>query len=80
MKAGLPGRAAMSADRLAQVRATSGLAALSKPMWLSEIWTKEKPVVAASAEPISLEAGTPPFSVQTRPEPAQAAHLSACLR
>ena len=37
-----------------------GLAGLLKPIWLSEIWTKEKPVAAASAEPTSLEAGTPP--------------------
>ena len=56
--------------------ATSWLAALLKPMWLSLIWTKLKlrwlGVGGAGAAAKSLDVGTPPAMVQSRPVPAQA--------
>src|SRR5579872_591154 len=63
-----------------RVARASGLAGLAKPMWLSEIWTKEKPPVPAFASPMRREDGTPPATVQTTPVPAHSMHLRVCRR
>jgi hypothetical protein len=49
-------------------------------MWLSEIWTKEKPPSAAFAELMSRDEGTPPATVQSTPVPAQSMHFKVCRR
>ena len=43
MKAGFPGIATILSIAASRVARASGLAGFEKPMWLSEIWTKEKP-------------------------------------
>ena len=43
MKAGLPGIARILSIAASSVARASGLAGFEKPIWLSEIWTKEKP-------------------------------------
>src|SRR5208337_4197974 len=80
MKAGSPGIARILSIAASSVARASGLAGFEKPMWLSEIWTKEKLPSAALAEPIRREAGTPPATVQTTPVPAQSMHLRVCRR
>ena len=80
MKSGLIGRAATWSSASFNVPSESGLAGLSKPIWLSEICTKENPLGAACADPIRREAGTPPAKVQTTPVPAQAMHSSTRRR
>ena len=80
MKAGFVGSASILAIASSSVPSALGLAGLSKPIWLSEICTKEKPVAAACASPMSFAPGTPPESVHTSPVPPQAMHSSACRR
>ena len=76
MKAGVPGRAATSFSASCNVAVVFGLAALSKPRWLSLICTKLNPaVVAASALPISRERGMPPATDHTIAVPAQVMHF-----
>jgi hypothetical protein len=73
MKAGLAGAAVTCATASLSVPTTSGLAALSNPIWESLSWAKVSPSAsAASACPISRARGTPPATVQTSPVPAQA--------
>src|SRR4029077_7475036 len=57
------------------VTVTFGLAALSKPRWLSLICTKVNSLLAASALSIGRERGTPPATVQTKAVPAQVMHF-----
>src|SRR5271168_204901 len=80
MSAGLSGVARTLSTAALKVARASGLAGFSKPMWLSEIWTKEKPLSAAFAEPISREEGTPPATVHTTPVPAHSMHFRVCRR
>jgi hypothetical protein len=47
MNAGLSGIATTLSIAALSVARASGLAGFSKPMWQSEIWTKEKPLVPA---------------------------------
>ena len=75
-KAGLGESAAMRATAAVMVAAVSGLAGLLKPIWVSLIWTKVSPPVAAAASLSSKERGTPPLTVQSRPAPAQAMQFS----
>ena len=70
----------MRATAAFMVAAVSGLAGLLKPIWVSLIWTKVSPSVAAAASLSSRERGTPPLTVQSRPAPAQAMHFSAPRR
>ncbi len=67
-------------DRGVEGSARIGVGGLAKPMWLSEIWTKEKPPSAAFAAPISRDEGTPPATVHTTPVPAHSMHFKACRR
>src|SRR5271169_1941451 len=80
MNAGLPGIARTLSIAASRVARASGLAGLEKPMWLSEIWTKENPLSAALAEPMRREAGTPPATVHRTPVPAQSMHLRVSRR
>ena len=75
MNAGFSGIASTLSIAVSSVARASGLAGFSKPIWLSEIWTKEKPPSAAFAAPMRREAGTPPATVQTTPVPAQIMHF-----
>ena len=80
MNAGFPGIAAILSTAALRVARASGLAGFSKPMWLSEIWTNEKPPSAALAAPMRREDGTPPATVQTTPVPAQSMHFKDLRR
>ena len=80
MKAGLSGIARTLSTAALKVARASGLAGFSKPMWLSEIWTKEKLPSAALAAPMRREDGTPPATVQTTPVPAHSMHSKVCRR
>src|SRR5271156_1039434 len=80
MSAGLSGIAMTLSIATLSVARASGLAGFSKPMWLSEIWTKEKRPSAALAAPMRREAGTPPATVQTTPVPAHSMHFKVWRR
>ena len=54
MKAGWPGAAITLSMARLSVALASGFAGLAKPMWLSEICMKVKPVSSAFASEISL--------------------------
>ena len=79
-KAGLSGIARTLSTAAFRVARASGLAGFSKPMWLSESWTKEKPPSAALAAPIRRDDGTPPATVQTTPVPAHSMHFKVWRR
>src|SRR4051812_46436572 len=82
MKDGLIGIAFTLATASRSVPSASGLAALSKPIWLSLICRNVNPVgSAASASPINpTEWGTPPLTAQSTPVPAQTMHSSTSRR
>lgn len=56
----------------ASVAGVSVLGSRAKPIWLSEICAKVKPVSAAAAVPIRAARGMPPATVQSAAVPAQA--------
>src|ERR1043166_1606630 len=81
MKAGFIGSAFTLAIAASSVPLTLGLAGLSKPMWLSLICRKVRPLGCACASPMMpSERGTPPPIVHRTPAPAQVMHLSTWRR
>jgi hypothetical protein len=80
MNAGLSGIASTLSIATLSVTRASGLAGFAKPIWQSDIWTKEKLPSAAFAEPIRRDDGTPPATVHTTPVPAHNMHLRVCRR
>src|ERR1700722_14110667 len=82
IKDGLTGIAFTMAMASRSVPSASGFAALSKPIWLSLICRKVKPLgSAARASPIiPTEWGRPPLTVQSTPVPAQTMHSSTSRR
>src|SRR6516165_11712705 len=75
MNAGFFASLVTSSSASWNVAVTLGFAGLSKPRWLSLIWTNVKSLVAASALSIKRERGTPPDTVQTMAVPAQVIHF-----
>src|SRR5215469_10249431 len=79
MKSGVLGKVLILSIATCKVAVTSGFAGLSKPMWLSLIWTKVKSAPIAPSFFVLLantrDRGTPPLRVHTRPVPAHAMHL-----
>src|SRR5262245_13318562 len=61
---------------------TLGLAGLSKPMWLSLICRKVRPLLcsATASSMIPSEVGTPPAMVHNTPVPAQVMHSRTLRR
>ena len=82
MKAGLAGSALTRPIASSSVPLALGLAGLSKPIWLSLICRKVKPLVSAASASSMMpsEAGTPPATVQSTPVPAQVMHSSTLRR
>src|SRR6185437_4984550 len=86
MKAGVTGIASILSMASLSVPATSWLAALLKPMWLSLICTKLKAEPAAARVGVaalaltSFETGTPPAMDQSNPVPAHAMQLRKLRR
>src|SRR5579859_6756830 len=80
MKLGFTGSALILSTAAFNVAATSGLAGLLKPMWLSLIWTKlSSPRACFPVSPESplrlYDLSTPPCITQKAPVPAQAMHF-----
>src|SRR6266852_9204773 len=80
MNSGAPDRALILSTAAFKVPATSGLAGLLNPMWLSLICTKlNSPLAPAAFRSEKLlrlyDFSTPPFITQKAPVPAQAMHL-----
>lgn len=84
MKDGLTGIALILLTASSSVPSALGLAGLSKPTWLSLIWRKVMPGVAAVAafaeSMMPSERGTPPVMVQSTPVPAHVMHSSTLRR
>ena len=80
MKAGLVGIALMRAIASSSVPLALGLAGLSKPIWLSLICRKVRPLasaaIASSTSP--SECGTPPEMVHSTPFPPRSCIPAPC--